>query len=421
MADLGQQVAALLARNGTRIEAFPAEVRRLAEALSVIHGDVDVTTEEHGIHLYLADPGLLMCDGVKELRSKHLSVNASKYFGLGVWADLKPYKRERVGNCMKNGTVYKVSDLMNMRPLHMRNIPNAGPGKVRIASVDAVMITDERGNLIPDHPGTVVPVTELPPDHQAVFYLKWRGYDLDRLWQMFRCSWCAEEAPEIRGRRGYQRLVDGWANTPQERVVFYGDIRGVQTTWQVRVLEYVDDTRLRHYVFHPYRRQWVQDAWRDTPEAEWQWLSPYNALDEKGTRIWKSLAKYSNAKGAPRTALGFDAAVRWNAWRRRSARFCVMVEGPLDAGKIGPPALSVIGKYLSTEQAALLASEFSWVLLGYDNDEPGRAQRERATRVLGEAGIRVIPVYPDAGGKDWGDMERPACWRKLLAAISLIH
>jgi hypothetical protein len=421
MQNLGQQMAALLARGGARIEAYPEDVRRLAEALSRIHGDVDVTTESHGIHLYMADPGLLMTDGIKELRSKHLAINASKYFGLGEWEKLTPKARDKVGNCMKDQhVIYRVSDLLNMRPLAARDIPNAGPGRVRISSSTAVMIQDEHGNTIPDHPGTVVPVVDLPDDHPAVFYLKWRGYDLELLWKMFRASWCEEEAPEIRGRRGYMRLVDGWMNTPQGRIIFYGDVRGVQTLWQGRMLEYVDETGLCHFVFHPYRRQWVQDAWRLSPTVPWQWLAPYNTLDDQGTLIWKSLAKYYNARGGSRTACGFDAAVAWNRSRRRQSRFAVAVEGPLDAGRIGQPAIAIVGKFMSQMQAELLASEFQWVLLGYDNDEAGRSQREKATAVLGAAGVRVQAVYASASVNDWGEMSRPDCWRALFPAISNI-
>jgi len=419
MTELGQQVeAALRARNGRSLEAYPAEVIRLAEALSRVHGQVQVTQEAHGIHLYMADPGLRVTDGdEKEERSKHLAVNASKYFGLGEWHTLKPWQREKVCHCMKDGRSYRVRELLSMQLSATRN-PNARPGGVSFAAANAVMIQDENGNTIPDHPGRVTPILELPEDHPAVWYLRNRGYDLELLWQMFRTSWCEEEAPPIRGQRGYRPLVDGWTNTPQSRVIFYGDIRGVQTIWQGRYLDHHDETRL--FVFHPYRRHWVQAAERQDELSPWMWLPPYNALDDRGAWIWKSLAKYYNARGAQRTACGFDSAVRWNAGRRRAARFCVVTEGPLDAGKIGPPAIALVGKFMSPEQATMIASEFSSVLLGYDNDEAGRSQRAKAAAALGAAGVRSYDVFPDPTKNDWGDMTRAECWRVLFPAIAKI-
>lgn len=418
--DIAAKVATLLARGGKSVDAYPPEVRRLADALARIHGDVDVTTERGGIQLYIADPSLLMQDGAKELRSKHLAVSASKYLGLGQYSSLPPLAREKAASCMKTGATYLVGQLLMMRPLSERNIPGSGgPGRVRMQSANAIMIDDGRGNIIPDHPGRVIPVTELPDGHPALFYLRNRGFDPVLLHGMFRASWCEEQAPEVRGRRGYMRLVDGWANTPQGRVIFYGDVRGVQTIWQGRMLEHTADNR--HYVWHPYRGGWVMDAWREHGDAPWCLVPPYDAKDERGAVIWKSLAKYFNAKGSSRLMCGFDAAVAWNSGRPRPLRFGVVTEGPLDAGKIGPPAMALVGKFMSTRQAELLASEFPWVLLGYDNDKAGHEQRDAAVTELHKVGVKVLSVFPDVGKKDWGDMTRPECWKALWPSLAFIR
>ena len=59
------------------------------------------------------------------------------------------------------------------------------------------LVPDANGNLVPRDPGKVIPITELPPLHPAVVYLKERGFDLHSLYNQFKCSYCYEEQPEI--------------------------------------------------------------------------------------------------------------------------------------------------------------------------------------------------------------------------------
>lgn len=58
------------------------------------------------------------------------------------------------------------------------------------------LIEDSDGNMIPDHPGRVKPVTALPAGHPCLEYLKGRGYDPAALQAQFRCAYCYEEADE---------------------------------------------------------------------------------------------------------------------------------------------------------------------------------------------------------------------------------
>ena len=408
----------VLARGSISADTYPPEVRRLADALAHIHGDVDISTESSGIHLYLADPGLLQEDGAKELRSKHCSVNASKFFGIGKWHDAKPGVKRKCASCMKNGVIYSVEQLLNYLPLSLRGIPDVGPGKVVSKARESVMIEDANGVMIPDHAGTLIPVHELPPDHPASWYLLQRGFDLKLLYDMFRASYCSAEAPAVSGKRGYRSLLDGWRNTPQGRIIFHGDVRGSQQIWQGRVIDHTEDTR--HFVWHPYREQWCVDSVRDAPDAPWRHVHPYDRQDEHGAFVWKDLAKYYNVAGGQRnlSALGFDRAVEWSRGRDPAKRFCILVEGPLDAGKIGSPAIAVIGKFLSPGQAQLLASEFPTVLVGYDNDGPGKDQRKKAASVLNDAGARIRDVYAPETFKDWGEMTRQQCWSAIAPVAS---
>ena len=405
---------------GNTLRGYPEEVRRLAEALAAVHGDVSVTTEKHGIHIYLCDPELLQTDGAKELSSRHLAVNASKFLGLSGYENLRPGKRRYAASCMKTGKSYAIDALLSWVPLSQRGYPGMKAGAVKASVQKGVWIKDLAGNTIPDHPGDVIPVTDLPDGHPAVLYLRGRGFDLQLLARQQRAAYCVRHAPEVRDGegnsvRGYGRLVDGWMNSPQGRIIFYGDIRGAQTIWQGRYIEHTDGNT--HYVWHPFRDCWCVDKTRASADAPWELVPPYDGVDKHGNPIWKHLAKYFTTPGAPRTLIGFDAAVAWNANRSRSQRFCLLVEGPLDAGKPGPPAICIVGKYLSGSQAALLASEFPTVLVGYDNDDAGREQRSRAESELALAGAFPLPIYPDAEGKDWGDMTRTACWFNIVKTL----
>ncbi|MDF1863078.1 MAG: hypothetical protein P1U87_22875 [Verrucomicrobiales bacterium] len=76
---------------------------RLAEALSRIHGQVSVARETGGLHLYMASPAKLTLTGDKELRSRHLAVNAEKFFSLGDWQPQRgKYDHDLCGMCMSN-------------------------------------------------------------------------------------------------------------------------------------------------------------------------------------------------------------------------------------------------------------------------------------------------------------------------------
>lgn len=410
----------VLSRGNGTVDGYPPEVKRLADAFAFLHGDVEIATESGGIHLYFADPGLLQVDGAKELRSKHCSVNASKYFGLGTYLKAAPSTRRKCASCMKNGMTYTVDQLLNYFPLAKRGIPDVGPGSVISKAREAVLIEDANGNMIPDYAGKMTPVNELPPEHPAAWYLLQRGFNLQVLYDLFRASYCSEEAPPVKDKRGYRRLVDGWNNTPQGRIIFHGDVRGVQRIWQGRIIDHSEETR--HFVWHPYRAQWCVDAIRDNSDSPWQYVHPYDRTDDNGAFIWKDLAKYYNVAGGQRNmaALGFDPAIRWNLSRDPAKRFCVLVEGPLDAGKIGSPAIAVIGKFLSPGQAELLASEFPTVLIGYDNDTPGRDQREKAAKVLNSAGARIRHVFAPEQFKDWGEMTKAECWRAVMPVACLL-
>lgn len=379
----------------------PHEVMVLAEALSRKHGTVMVSHEKNGYHLNMASPFALEQDGLREMTKRHLSVNASKYLGLGTWSQASPDDRMRCAVCMKTGTPVTVQRLMRMPPLEQRGYPQEVEAKVNIFGTHHAFVPDGKGNMIPVPPGNCVPITMLEPSHPAVGYLKSREYDLELLWTQFRCSWCVKETPEDRDLGiWYRRMPGGFNKTPQGRIVFYGDIVGVQRFWQARILEFVEGKD--KYYWHPYHNEWVLCEQANSFGK----FDPIPAFTAKGQKEW-NMAKYINVTGAGTRAdwglLGLDAAVRWNMRMGKKQRICVLVEGPLDAGRFGPPSIAMLGKSLSPGQAMLLISYFDRVLVLSDNDASGMESRKSVSKFLsGHVILDFIPV-PEAY-KDPGDM-----------------
>jgi hypothetical protein len=116
-------------------------------------------------------------------------------------------------------------------------------GKVIDTKARNHLIDDGRGNMIPDHPGKVIPLSQLPADHPALFYME----------QMLGLAWCEEEAPIDREiGRFYRKLHYRWRDTPQGRIIFHAYIRGIRQLWQGRYLEHADDTT--HWMCPPTTR-----------------------------------------------------------------------------------------------------------------------------------------------------------------------
>ncbi len=420
MASADKDIASLFVTHGGATSGLPPEVVRLAQQLSEIHGDIGISSETGGYHLNMASPYLLATSGRDELMKRHLAVNASMYFGLGEYEDMSPRKRDKCGLCMKSRRPYRVSELYEYPPLSKRGFPEFGAGKIVEKAADRYEIDDGNGNMIPDHPGIVTPVIMLPPEHQARHYLASREggpANLAHLHKMFGLSWCTHEAPENRDiGRWYAKRHVGWKDTPQGRIIFNGFIRGVRRIWQGRYLEHEDDQN--HYVWHPYQQQWIRDAYRLSPQEDWVFVPPFDLpfINGAGTEVkWKP-SKYINAHGSQRGEwgiLGYDAAVEWNKVRNFSKRFAVLGEGPMDAGRFGPPGVAGIGSYLSMEQARLLAGEFSTVICAQDSDAAGERAREVAHKVLSACDVRLLDVTP-LPGKDFGAMTTAQCWATVL-------
>ena len=114
----------------------PKVIMRLAERLAEKHGTVTIAEEASGIHIHLADPEELINSGPKELQSRHLAINAEKYFGIGRYdvdefptrenkeMYAKYHAQDKEVPCavsMKTGKTYRVDDLLHMPTLQARS------------------------------------------------------------------------------------------------------------------------------------------------------------------------------------------------------------------------------------------------------------------------------------------------------------
>lgn len=398
----------------------PREVTRLAEALSRLHGPSIIRDEKNGYHIYLPSPECLKTDGRKELQSRHLTVNASKYCELPEWVakNKKPYDKDFSAVCHKTDTKYRVSDLLDRRkfkPLEERGIPNAGTSVTSAATArSASLVDDGRGNMIPAPPGEVVPITSLPPFHPAVEYLQQRGYNLQSLYHQLNCSFCVSEYPED-AETGiyYKRLPQGFRDTPQGRIIFYSFIEGVQVGWQARIMDRVVGN-VKEY-WHPYANQWVPMEGRDPVTNKWATL-PGTNITGNGFNITWSPSKYKTAFGMSRnnTLMGVDAAVNWSKALGFPKSTAALVEGPLDAGRIGAGGIAMLGKYLSMEQADMLCKRFRRLLMVMDNDAAGEEATKRVKIVMMDRLTEVIFVKVPDEYKDIGEMTS-------LSAAALIY
>lgn len=396
-------------RTGTVAE-IPDDVMRLATALSRIHGQVTVALESAGLHLYMASPAKLASSGDKELTSRHLAVNADRYYARGdYWGPRRgQYDPQLSAMCMSTSTPYTVSDLLAMPPLAERGIEPTAEG-VKVQNVKKFLVPDGKGNMVPEGPGEVVKLTDLPEDHPAVVYLQGRHYNLELLQLQFNAHFCVKELPKDSDeevRRFYKRLPLLGYDTPQNRIIFFAYEQGVHLGWQGRVLDHMDDAG-RRWVLHPYTNEWVH------VETKVEGRDKLVPVDEIAlSEIDWDLSKYKFGRSCSRNSMimGLDAAIEWNQMMGMKKRTAILGEGPLDAGRWGPPAVALLGKFMSPNQAEILFKYFDQVLYVSDSDSYGMKSRKRVGQLF--YGKRTELEFLDlpAGKKDPGELTPDIAW-----------
>lgn len=246
---------------------IPKEISDMADRIARQQNcKVTLSKERSGYHLYLPCPACLDSQGRGELRDPKYAINLSKYFGIGDnYSHLKemdeqdgfnPVSQSRnqsvrdeknlnTGICMRtyqsaNPHRFPVAELLAMAPISVRH-PDINTSYSVINGVDA----DEReshweedpvsGKKCPPPAGKLTPILELPTYHPGRWYLEsYRGFDLQRLTDMFRCGFCTEEYKEGRHNIWYRKFPGGWKDTPQGRVIFHSLHNNVPLTWQGR-------------------------------------------------------------------------------------------------------------------------------------------------------------------------------------------
>lgn len=388
-------------------------MRILAEALSRIHGPSVIRNEANGYHIYLPSPECIKTDGKKEIYSKHLTVNASRYKQTDDWILKHGILNDDLAKdfsaiCHKTSTRFKVSDLLNEKkypPLEKRGLQNISSTIIYAATLKTEsLIDDGNGNLIPRDPGMVTPIIDLPPAHPAVVYLRNRGYDLKSLYRQFKCSYCYAEQPEIPDKGiFYKKLPLDFRDTPQGRIIFYSFINGIQVGWQARIIENVEGNN--KYYWHPYKNTWTLAEHKDAKTGKWVAIPGIEIKLDNYEILWKP-SKYKTAFGMLRneTIMGIDAAVEFNKMIGLVKPVVFIAEGPLDAGRIGPGGVALLGKYFSEKHADILISKFKKLVFVSDNDTAGTEFKTRAMQVMQDRIASVEFIAPPAQYKDIGDM-----------------
>lgn len=402
------------------VRGVPEPVMELARQIASLHGNVLISREKHGIHLNFACPLCLHDDGDKELSSKHYALNAEKYFNIGAYAGpqqsafqarpgmlgaMTQDRREWSGRCMKDERhKLSVEGLLQYTPLQKRCINVSRAGKVHVS--------DGTDWLVPWHQNATVMIPGGPSDgsvgsmiplHTAEGratpggqYLLGRGYDLDELASMFHASFCVREWAESEERK-YRKLPGGFRDSPQGRVCFLGLVYGVPRLWQARIIdtdEHMPDGTVRHWYYNGQTHQWCLVAQTYPGAARPTFMQGFNNPDWP----WKP-SKYRTSNGGRKSesVLGYDAAREWNrVWRPGKPAVVIVMEGPLDAGRMGRPSVSIMGKFISEDQAVLLSKSFTHAILVPDNDKAGAETLETNRATLARHMRVVVKRAPES-------------------------
>lgn len=392
--------------------SIPAEVKSLAEDLARIHGPVRISSEANGLQIYIPDPDGLREDGIRAIQDPKLAINPELYLGIGRFnVDEYPTKENRqlyrdfrsqgkevpCAVSMKTKKRWSVSALLTMVPIHKR-MPNLNVrSKVTVGTICKDMVYDEDGNLIPNWVGSTIPLWLLPNNHPAIEYLTKRGYDITTLEQQFEACYCDCCLPEDRSRgRYYSKLPGGMRKCHQGRIILTIRMNGVRKGYQSRLIDKVENGN--YYVWSD-REEWLLIR-RMKSDGTVEDIYPPTEEFPKGFEV----PKYLNATGSKRNELlmGYDAAVKFNEQRAYKDKYCILCEGPMDAARLGPPAIAILGSSLSDIQADYLRASFGRICTVMDKDAAGKKCLEVINKRLPER-VGTDIVLPN-GCKDAGDL-----------------
>lgn len=392
------------------------QIQRLLTRLLMIHytGKLHVIDSNH-VELSIPDPELLQEDGPKELSSKHLYINLSKFAAEG---------HNHAARCVKTNKFYNIKDLLEMRPIEMRHRDRSykwylswdpEPFLKNYKNKDILSAAMVFGDTSPSEstwvsPGELIPVDALPVNHPAVAYLNDRGFtDMTSLVKQFNTSFCVKENPQLKhlklGKDTKDYVVDPFKFfTPQGCLIFTALQLGKPKLWQARVLDrQVGNDKLlyAHFVDDPYGR-----------------ISGYYKVAEKDSQgkfipiegVYPSIAKkkyyLSPGSKAGNVLMGFDAAREFNLERTPGSRVIGLCEGVMDAARMGPPFCAYLGGSLSVGQLKLISNGmFDRIILAVDHDTVGNSTASKLRRSISMlGGISVDELDYPLAYKDLGEI-----------------
>jgi hypothetical protein len=204
-----------------------------------------------------------------------------------------------------------------------------------------------------DLPGMCIPLHSLPFDHPSRAYLQSRRFDPDELSKLWNVHYCQSTAVD---ENGFIPGTNIRAHLVQGRIIFPVYRAGVMVGFQARV---IGDHQVKYYTMPGLRKQYML----------------YN-----GDR-----------------AKGYD--------------FGVVVEGVLDAIRVGPQAVALLGKTMSWRQRELIIAHWGSGALCILLDPDAVKEMERIQKLLNPQSFRwgsfCLPLPP---GTDPGDMNRDELW-----------
>jgi hypothetical protein len=206
-------------------------------------------------------------------------------------------------------------------------------------------------------PGLCVPLDQLPPESQALTYLRGRNFDpaeLSKIWNVHYCLSCDEdEYGFVPGTKALSRMVRG-------RIIFPIHWNDMTVGWQARA---VGDAHVKYYTMPGLHRNYML----------------------------------------------------YNGDRARKYDFGVVVEGVLDAIRVGPQAVALFGNTMSGRQRELILSYWGSGGMCIMLDPDAVKQTERISKMIDPRSFRwgsfVMPLPP---GKDPGDMDREVLWEMIV-------
>jgi DNA primase len=116
--------------------------------------------------------------------------------------------------------------------------------------------------------------------------------------------------------------------------------------------------------------------------------------------------------------MGVDAAVEFNNKLGLKKHTAFIVEGPLDAGRIGPGAVALLGKYMSERHADLLVSKFKKLVVVADNDKAGKEMATRIKQLMSERLVDLTFVDIPDQYKDVGEMTYEAAMNLVFKHLN---